>query len=159
MAHRSLVVPSLSFLPLEEEENRTIDYAHLSVVADMLHRSSAPLANLRIMRNHAVEEDIGRILEHCPMLLDLDLPHCYLGLPTIKKMTRGEWVPNIQALGCKIHRRLVDAFLDMLETKWEGEIGLLEADRRLMSHVRLCVNAPAEANLAPFRQFKPSLDR
>lgn len=41
----------------------------------------------------------------------------------------------------------MDAFLDMLEIKWEGEIGLPEADRRLMSDVRFCVDGPDEAEL------------
>ena len=137
-----LIVPALSVLSLETQ-NLGADDLNLSSVADMLRRSSSPLVDLQL---NAVE-DIGPILECCPKLLNLYLPLRYLGLSIIKNMTSGEWVPNIQALGCRIHHHLVDAFLDMLEIKWEGEIGLPEADRRLMSDVRFCVDGPDEAEL------------
>jgi len=54
-------------------------------------------------------------------------------------------MPNIEILHCSIHHHHADAFLDMLETKWEAEIGLPEADRRLLSTVALFVDGPDKA--------------
>ena len=90
----------------------------------MLRRSSSPPVDLEIMvTRQDVEGDIRPILEHCPRLLYLlylHAPDPYLERSTIEKLTYGEWAPNIEELRCRIHHHLVDAFLDMLETKWEG---------------------------------------
>ena len=106
----------------------------------MLGRSSSPLIELQIIVHHDLEEDIGPILECCPRLLYLDAPFSYLELPAIQKITHDEWVPNIENLDCKIRRAHANAFLTMLETKWEDEIRLPEADRRLLSDVEFSVN-------------------
>ena len=137
----SLVVPALSCLSFVAH-GWGPDYNNLFNIADMLDRSSPPLIDLYIMVTNGVEVDIGPILQHCPRLVFLDAPLSYLDLPTLQKITRGEWAPNIQELYCRIHHHLSDAFLDMLETKWEHEIGIPVADCRLMSRVEFFVNGP-----------------
>jgi len=157
-ALRSLVVPVLSRLSFGADY-WGLDNVNLFAIADMLHRSSSPLIDLQIMVYHNVEEDIGPILECCPRLLYLRAPMSYLELPTIQKITHREWVPNIEVLRCRIHHHIVDAFLDMLETKWEGEIGLPEADRRLMSDVGFFVDGPDEAEQPSDRPNHPLISR
>ena len=115
-ALHSLIVPALSVLSFVTP-NWGADDPNLSTIADMLHYSSSPLIDLHI--NDAVEEDIGCILKCYPRLLYLDLPLCYFVLQTIKKMTCGGFVPNIQAFRCRIYHDVVDVFLDMLETMGE----------------------------------------
>ena len=54
---------------------------------------------------------------------------------------------NIRKLSCGIHPHSVGASLDMFETKWEGEMGLPEPDRQLMSDVELNVICSGPSNV------------
>jgi hypothetical protein len=126
-----LVLPAISTLTIGDSlPGGTVP------LADSLHRSSSPIKELTL--HSATNEDLGPLVENVSSLVRLTASGCELRMPTIDKVNRRECAPSLQRLDCRIDRDIANAFFDMLERRWEGEVGF-PRERQTFSWLRLTI--------------------